>query len=109
MNEIGNKIRKIREEKGLSQEYMAAELDVSQSNYGRLEKDDNRLTATKLKKIVVLLGTSVAELFDEKAGNIIYTNNGHNPQSNIDKVYMEQGHIESLKEEIAFLRGLLKK
>jgi DNA-binding XRE family transcriptional regulator len=40
MNNIGTKIRKIREEKDISQEEMALVVDTSQSNYGRLEKND---------------------------------------------------------------------
>ena len=37
MNTIGNKIRLLREEKGLSQENLAVALDITQSNYARLE------------------------------------------------------------------------
>lgn len=51
MNNVGNKIRKTREERGITQEFMAMELEVSQSNYGRLEKDDSRLTVPKLIKL----------------------------------------------------------
>ena len=40
MNTIGNKIRLLREEKGFSQENLASALDITQSNYARLEKDD---------------------------------------------------------------------
>jgi transcriptional regulator with XRE-family HTH domain len=39
MNTIGNKIRILREERGLSQENMASALDMSQSNHARLEKN----------------------------------------------------------------------
>lgn len=40
---------------GITQEFMAMELEVSQSNYGRLEKDDSRLTVPKLIKIAEVL------------------------------------------------------
>ncbi len=39
MHTIGSRIRKLREEKGITQEAMAADLDLTQSNYGRLEKE----------------------------------------------------------------------
>jgi transcriptional regulator with XRE-family HTH domain len=72
MNVIGTRIRKIREEQGLKQEYIAAEMGITQSDYGRLEKDDNRLTATKLIKISEILNVSVSTLFGDKAANDFY-------------------------------------
>jgi DNA-binding XRE family transcriptional regulator len=48
MNTVGTRIRKIREEHGIKQEVIATEMGITQSSYGRLEKDDNRLTANKL-------------------------------------------------------------
>ena len=50
MNIVGSRIKRIREEKGIKQEYMAYELDISQSSYGRLEKQDSRLTVPKIQK-----------------------------------------------------------
>jgi transcriptional regulator with XRE-family HTH domain len=38
MNTVGTRIRKIREEKGIKQEYIADEMGITQSSYGRLEK-----------------------------------------------------------------------
>jgi|AntRauMFilla1563_2_1112583.scaffolds.fasta_scaffold17768_5 transcriptional regulator with XRE-family HTH domain len=37
MNTIGNKIRQLRESKGLSQDNIAHELGVTQPSYARLE------------------------------------------------------------------------
>ncbi|WP_260120746.1 helix-turn-helix domain-containing protein [Elizabethkingia anophelis] len=100
MNTIGSRIKKIREEKGIKQEYMAYELDISQSNYGRLEKQDSRLTVPKIQKIARVLGVSVALLFGEETSNVVNEDyNGSNENAK---------HIESLKEEIDFLRKMLK-
>lgn len=109
MNIIGNKIRKTREEKGITQELMALELDVSQSNDGRLEKDDNRLTVPKLLKIAEVLEVNVSYLFGEKAANVIHHNNGDNAQASIGTIYSDKEHIQTLKEEISFLREQLNK
>ena len=38
MNNIGNKIRILREQKGYSQESLAQELGLTQPSYARLEK-----------------------------------------------------------------------
>lgn len=110
-NIIGTKIRKHRENLGISQEAMASELEITQSNYGRLEKDDNRLNIPKLKKIAEVLDISVAFLFDEKNAKII--NQQHNETAsayNVETlVQADKEHILSLKEEITFLRTFLKK
>ncbi len=110
-NKIGSRIRKIRETKGISQEAMAFELEISQSNYGRLEKSDSRLTAPKIQKIAKILDITVAYLFGEKSAKIINQHNNDNPQAyNVDTIInADKEHINTLKDEILFLRELLKK
>ena len=109
MNTIGTRIRKIREERGIKQEYIANELSITQSSYGRLEKDDNRLTATKLIQIAEVLNVSISMLFGEKAQNVILDNKGDNAQAHIGTlVQQDKAHIESLKDEIKFLRKMLE-
>lgn len=108
MNVIGTRIRRIREERGLKQEFIADEMGITQSSYGRLEKDDNRLTATKLIKISEIQNVSVSVLFGEKATNIIHENSGDNAQAQIGTIVQDKEHILSLKEEIRFLRKMLE-
>ena len=109
MNSIGTRIRKIREEKGIKQENIADEMGITQSSYGRLEKDDNRLTATKLIRISEILNVSISVLFGEKNANVIHENKGDNAQAYIGTlVQPDKEHIESLKEEIKFLRKILE-
>ena len=108
-NTIGTRIKKIREERNIKQEYIADEMGITQSSYGRLEKDDNRLTATKLIQISEILNVSISVLFGEKAQNIIHENKGDNAQAHIGTlVQQDKSHIESLKEEIGFLRKMLE-
>ena len=108
MNAVGTRIRKIREERGIKQEYLADEMGITQSSYGRLEKNDNRLTVTKLTQISEILNVSISTLFGEKATNVIHENNGNNAQAHIGTlIQQDKEHIESLKEEIIFLRTLL--
>lgn len=107
MNNIGNAIRKIREEKGITQEYMALELHISQSNYGRLEKNDSRLNVPKLLKIAEVLEVNITYLFGEKGTNSIHHNIGDNAQAHIGTIFSDKEHIQSLKEEITFLRQQL--
>src|SRR5690554_912499 len=108
MHTVGSRIRKKRKEKGVSQEVMAMELELTQSSYGRLEKDDKRLTVPKLLKIAEVLEVNVSYFFGEKTTSIIHHNNGDNAQASIGTIYSDKEHIQTLKEEIAFLRKLLE-
>ncbi|MDR1758427.1 MAG: helix-turn-helix domain-containing protein [Bacteroidales bacterium] len=110
MNTIGTRIRKLREEHGIKQEIIASALGITQSSYGRLEKNDDRLSATKLQIIADTLKVSVAVLFGEKNANIIHENNGDNAQANIGTlIQQDKEYISALKDEIDFLRSIIKK
>jgi len=112
MNIIGQKIKKLREQKGITQETMALQLDVTQSNYGRLEKDDRRLNVVKLLKIARILDVNIAYLFNEVATAGSTGNDDHFNHANkevydilVDSLRAE---IQHLKEEINFLRVIVK-
>src|SRR5690554_6930718 len=110
MNEIGNKIRQLRETKGLSQDYIATELGITQPSYARLEKEDDRITITRLMAIASILKTSVSEIINEKAAKIINQQNSENPSAYVDSIInADKEHIQTLKEEIAFLRQQLER
>jgi transcriptional regulator with XRE-family HTH domain len=108
MNKVGTRIRKIREQRGLSQENIATELGITQPSYARLEKEDDRISITRLVNIATILETSVSELINEKVGKVINQQNSENPQAYVDNVFQaDKYHIETLKDEIIFLRKLL--
>jgi len=46
--EIGQNIRKIRELKGYTQEYIAKELEINQRNYSRIENNELELSLNRL-------------------------------------------------------------
>ena len=48
---LGHKIKKLRELRNFSQEYMADQLGLSQSAYSKLETDQTELTYNRLSKI----------------------------------------------------------
>ena len=60
--DIGKEIRKIREEKGLTQSYVAASIGLDNSSYARIEKKGNKLPVEQLVKIANVLEVSVNEL-----------------------------------------------
>ena len=56
------KIRRIRLEKSFSQEYMANELGISQSQYGKIENGVVKLSYERLQKIARVLEADINSL-----------------------------------------------
>lgn len=56
-------IRKIRELKNLTREHVAAELKMSPSGYGKIERGDVDLTVSKLIEISKVLDVSTEFIF----------------------------------------------
>lgn len=112
MNVIGQRIKKLREEKGITQEAMAAQLDVTQSNYGRLEKDDRRLNVVKLLKIARLLDVNLMYLFNgmPEAGAQIADAAINQTNKEVYDILVEslRSEIQHLKEEVNFLRVIVR-
>lgn len=122
MNTVGVRIRKIREQKGITQEILANALEITQSNYGRLEKDDKRLTVPKLLKISEVLNVSISQFFNEQTNKVIHQFHNQSPSAyNVENLYQDnkevydnltntlKGHIQHLESEINFLRQQLDK
>lgn len=112
MNIIGQRIKKLREEKGITQETMAQQLDVTQSNYGRLEKDDRRLNVVKLLKIVRILNVNISYIFNEVINEIKEEeiSSFSNTNKEVYDILVEslRAEIQHLKDEISFLRAMVR-
>ena len=110
MNSIGIKIRLLRDKKGLSQENLASALDITQSNYARLEKDDNRLSVPRLILIARALETTVTELVGEKANTVVNQNNNQEAVTYLHANFQaDKDHIQTLKDEIEYLKKMVDK
>lgn len=115
MKSVGNKIRKIRELKGFTQDYMASQLEISQRAYSKLEKEEIKLDWQRIEKISHILEIDPVDLvsFDD---NLVFHNStqsgkintihNHFPEE-LKKSYEER--IRHLEEEVRFLRQLLQK
>ena len=116
---IGNKIKKIREFKNLTQEHVANKLGVSQSNYARMEKDEIKVTDIRLKQIAEILQVTeddIKNLEDSVIFNITGVNNSaagqncivnnYNISPGIQKLYEDK--IRLLEEKIQWLEGRAK-
>lgn len=56
MLDLGQKIKKIRELRGFSQEYMAVKLKVSQEQYSYIETKQKNIPLPQKEEIAKLLG-----------------------------------------------------
>jgi transcriptional regulator with XRE-family HTH domain len=117
--QIGQKIKKLRELKNLTQTHMAHELGVTQSAYSKMELGESEVTYGRLEKISSVLGMKPEDVIafnDQMVFNISNNQYGGNVFSQIDqkgitenerKLYQDQ--IDILKEEVAHLKEMLKK
>lgn len=109
---VGEKIKKLRELKNYTQQYMADQLELSLSGYGKIERNETDISISKLDKIAKILHTDVNTIlsFDEKH----IFNITENKQANIS---MRDQHINQMelieiitqqyKEEITHLKGII--
>ena len=97
---IGDKIKKLRELKNYTQNYMAQELELSLSGYGKIERNETDSTISRLEKIASVLGIDVNTIlsFDEK--HIFNFNNNQTAIGIVQNQYTNQPElIEKLIEQ----------
>jgi transcriptional regulator with XRE-family HTH domain len=65
---VGSNIKKLRELRNYTQEYMAEALKITQAGYSKIEKDGTDITFKKLVQIAEILEVKLADIleFDEK-------------------------------------------
>lgn len=124
--QIGDKIKKIRDLKGLKQEEVADKLNITQQAYGKIERNESKLDTERLHQIAEIFGLTAEDIenFDDKN---IFINHGTkcgqgtcftiNNHSDIDKVFpllekmitQQSEMIAQQQEEIQFLRTQISK
>lgn len=65
IEEVLNKIKTYRKDKGYSQEYMAFKLDISQASYTNIENQTSKLSVERLIEIAEILGQPLSGFFGE--------------------------------------------
>lgn len=60
---LGQQIRRLRDEKGLSQEEFAGLADIDRAYYGGIERGERNVAAINLVKIAHALNVEVGKLF----------------------------------------------
>jgi len=117
--EIGHKIRKVRELKDFTQEYMAEKMGITQPSYSKYEKENGDLTISQLNKIAEIFNMKPEELmtFDEKLvfNNCNGTNSSYGVNSGINynglgerEKELYEKTIKLLEDKINFLEKIYK-
>jgi len=117
MNDIiAKNIKKHRELKGFSQEYMAHQLNVNQSTYAKMENSSTKITIDKLFSVAKLLEADVSEILDLKNQTIFNqtlkdNSIGHQQVDNLHQENKEvyQELLKAKDEQIALLKEMLDK
>ena len=105
MIKVGVKIKKIRELKDYTQEYMAQSLGISITGYGKIERDETEMTLSKLENISKILEIDLRLILDFDEKNFFNVQNGNNVAIGINNaVYAKDRMIEHLEQEILHLR-----
>ncbi|OCB71893.1 MULTISPECIES: helix-turn-helix domain-containing protein [Flavobacterium] len=60
---VGIKIKEIRERNKLTREYVAIQMEMSLSQYSKIETENVDLKLSKLDKLVKIIGAKKSELF----------------------------------------------
>lgn len=117
---LGTKLRKLRQEKKLSQTQVALELDVSQTAYGKWESDQMKPGIDNLLRISNFYETDIYDLLEDKEGNSNFSNSYDNSsvsnEISTTNYYVSEKLVEQYEarlkekdEQIALLKSLLDK
>jgi len=66
---FGENLRRLRKEKGLSQEHLAIDSDIPTNQIGRIERGEISTGVTTLYRIANALGVQIKDFFDFKDSN----------------------------------------
>lgn len=75
MIDIGNNIKKFRELKDLTREQIASELNMSLSNYSKIERGEIDPTLSRIEQIAETLQIDLAQLLNFDASQIFNVSN----------------------------------
>ncbi len=64
---FGKNLRKIRLNKGISQEYLADEANITSNQVSRIENGEVNTTIVTINALAKALGVEISEMFDFKA------------------------------------------
>lgn len=112
----GEKIKIVRELRGLTQEHIAQKLNISAQAYGKIERNETKLDVERLQQIANILEVSPEFIanFDEQqifinSQNILGKGKGEMHNNNTTQLVIDalERTIQQQQEEIKYLRAQL--
>jgi transcriptional regulator with XRE-family HTH domain len=118
--EIGKKVKKLRELRNFTQLHMAEKLGISQNGYSKMERGNIRINEEQLQKIAEALGVKVEDIndFDDKKIFFSITQSDNSQNGSIQGVNFQtvelnsqerklyEENIQQLKNENSYLKTL---
>jgi transcriptional regulator with XRE-family HTH domain len=120
MKKLGQNIRKLRELRNFTQQYMAEKLEMTQGNYARIENEEIHLSEERLLKISGLLGYSTEFIiqFDVEKIHDLVSEKRDNPSKDVfqfqispelkqlyeSRINSLESYVSELKNEIRSLK-----
>ncbi|WP_332454605.1 helix-turn-helix transcriptional regulator [Chryseobacterium aquaticum] len=107
---LGDKLKKARIGKNLTQEYLAEVLNVSQKTYSNFENDKSKPAFAQVEDIAKILDVSVLDFLSGDSVTINSTNGDHSGfiyQNQLPEKLIEQyeERIAELKEQINYWKS----
>ena len=99
---VGDNIKKLRELRNYTQQYLADQLEISLSGYGKIERNETDVSLGRLQQIADILGVDIHGIlrFDDK--HIFNLNNNEVANGQVNNYY--SGREELLERIIEQLR-----
>lgn len=100
------KIQVLRKAKGLTQEDLAEQLNMSKNGYANIEQNNTKLTIDKLIQISAVLGIEPKQLLDSNSDVIHFftENNTHNHYSS----GVDEQRLQNLEKEVYYLKQMIE-
>ena len=112
---VGQKVKKMRELRNLTQDYMAEKMAMSQSGYSKIEQDETDVPFSRLLQICKILDVNILDLLSFEGDKLFFNiNNQHNQNGSAfffgkEEKDLYEKSIAELQNEITFLREMLEK
>jgi len=94
MSTIGTNIKKIRELKNLTQDYVAKKLGITRAWYIKLENNEVDLKFETLKQLAELFNVSIDDIIGFSDKNIFNTTHHNNNVKNVGNIINDFQHEE---------------
>jgi transcriptional regulator with XRE-family HTH domain len=128
--QVGQKIKRIRELRNFTQEYLASRLNITQESYSKIEANKTNVSTQRLEQIAKILEVNIVDLmtFDDKFvfnnfnnavnaiqtspnenGKVIFFNQAESERLLYERLIEElKKQVERLEKDNDFLKSLLK-